>query len=550
MSPRIHILPEDLINKIAAGEVVERPASVVKELIENSIDAGSTQIIVEIEAAGKKLIRVSDNGCGLSEQEIELALQRHSTSKINSLDDLFNIKTLGFRGEALPSIASVSKMTLSPNPSGAGLTAEVKNLFYNTPARRKFMKSDATEVGHIGDIIAKYVMANPQIAFRFVSDGKPLLSSAGTDKLTDAVLAVYGANLTKELIEIDCRFQAGRISGLVSRPTISRLDKNYETFYVNGRYIKNFLLNRALEEAYRTLIPGNRYPVAVIFIEIDPKQVDVNVHPTKREVKFANNQVVMDGVRAAVRGALGDQAIRISGSGGQEISVSERTEWRPEMMEPFFLITNNPETTTKQEIEMQVSSNQPLLPIYQLKLTYIIATDGQEIVLIDQHAAHERIIYDRLSRGNFGDEQAAEKRQAMLIPETIEFSAKEAADLRDNLADLNGYGFEVEEFGVNSFLLRTVPAVAFKAGSKQLLIDLVSELGEFGKAAQHEVKKENIRKLIACHSAIKAGDKLIPTEMNQLIKYLYATENPLTCPHGRPTMVRLTEEELKKRFGR
>ena len=287
---RIKILPEDLINKIAAGEVVERPASVVKELVENSIDAGATQISVEIQAAGKKLMRVSDNGSGMTPEEIGLSLERHSTSKLSTLDDLFKIKTLGFRGEALPSIAGVSKMKIEPNPAGAGLTVTVKELFYNTPARKKFLKADSTETGHIGDVIAKYVLANPQIAFRFTSDGKPLISSSGSGRLADAVLSIYGPALVKDLIALEHDFSHGRVRGFISRPTISRLDKNYETFFVNGRYIKNFLLNRALEESYRTLIPAARYPVAILFVEIDPGQVDVNVHPTKREVKFVNNQ--------------------------------------------------------------------------------------------------------------------------------------------------------------------------------------------------------------------------------------------------------------------
>ncbi|MDD5593139.1 MAG: DNA mismatch repair endonuclease MutL [Candidatus Margulisbacteria bacterium] len=547
MSAKIHVLPEDLVNKIAAGEVVERPASVIKELVENSIDAGATQIIIEIQDAGKKLMRVSDNGSGLSLAEIELALQRHSTSKLSVLDDLFNIKTLGFRGEALPSIASVSRMKLEPNPAGAGLTVTVKDLFYNTPARKKFLKADSTEAGHIGDVIAKYVLANPQIAFRFIADGKPLISSPGTGRLTDAVLAIYGAGLLRELIELDQEFPHGRIFGLVSRPTLSRLDKNYETFFVNKRYIKNFLLNRALEEAYRTLIPNNRYPVGILFIDIDPKRVDVNVHPTKREIKFVNNQEVMDGVREAVKGALGDQKTRISGSEYQDIRVSGGSDWKPEMMEPFFSVASHDSHVAGQEIEMQISGTQPLYPIYQLKLTYIIATDGEELVLIDQHAAHERILYDQLSR-----EPGVRSResQTLLVPETIELSQAESAVLKSNLDHLNFLGFELNDFGSNSFLLRSVPSVSSKIPARQLILDIISDLRDADRSVQIEIRQENIRKYVACHSAVKAGDKLTQGEMSQLIRDLFATQNPLTCPHGRPTMVRLTEEELRKRFGR
>ncbi len=547
MTSRIQALSEDLINKIAAGEVVERPASVVKELVENSIDASATKIKVEIQSAGRKLIRVSDDGRGMNAEEISLALERHTTSKISKLDDLFNIQTLGFRGEALPSIASVSKTKIEPNPSGAGVTVEVKDLFWNTPARKKFLKSPMTEMGHIGDIVSKYAMANPNIAFELISDGKPLLSSPGTGNLKDAVLAVYGIDLLRELVEFSSDGTV-KLHGLISRPTLTRIDKSYETFYVNGRYVRNFLLNRALEEAYRTLIPNNRYPVAIIFIDVDPKQVDVNVHPTKREIKFVKTQEVMDAVTSAVKASLENQNIRASERENQSIRISEEQreeqKWQPEMAEILFEPRPSSHVPA-QEIELEVSAVQPLIPIYQYKETYIICTDGEDLVLIDQHAAHERILYDQL-----GQRSNVQSRQSLLIPETIELTAKEAIVLQDNIEYLRGIGFDLEEFGNNSYILRSVPTVSAKASAKQLLIDIISELQNLEKSAQLEIKQENIRKLIACHSAIKAGDKLTAPEMNQLIKDLYTTENPLTCPHGRPTMFRLTEEELKKRFAR
>jgi DNA mismatch repair protein MutL len=543
MQSRIQVLPEDLINKIAAGEVIERPASVVKELIENSIDAGATRITVEVQSAGRKLIRVSDNGHGMSQEEVKLAVERHSTSKIGQLDDLFNIQTLGFRGEALPSIASISKMELEPNPSGAGITATVKDLFWNTPVRKKFMKSPATEMGHIGSIISKYAMANPQIAFELISDGKPLLASPGSEKLKEAVAAVYGVELAKGLIEISFDFKLGRIFGLISPPNTSRIDKNYENFFVNKRYVKNFLLNRALEEGYRTLIPNNRYPVAIIFIEIDPKQVDVNVHPTKREIKFVKTNEVMAAITECVRSAFEEKLdIKRSAPDWQEPAGKS---WQPEMADALFPASGQAPTLIGQEIDLEVSAVQPLIPIYQFKETYIIATDGEELVLIDQHAAHERILYDQLSRRS-----PVTSRQSLLIPENIELSPKETSALQENIAYLNSLGFDLEEFGINSYILRAVPTVAAKGSGKQLLNDLLAELQNIGKSAQLEIKQENIRKLIACHSAIKAGDKLSAQEMNLLIRDLYATENPLTCPHGRPTMLKITEDELAKRFDR
>lgn len=569
--PRIKTLSEDLISKIAAGEVVERPASVVKELIENSIDAHATRITIEVQNAGRKLIRVSDNGDGMNRDEVLLAVQRHTTSKISKLDDLFNIRTLGFRGEALPSISSVSKLEVRSRVKGegagidagsqlkveggkiihvedagcpVGTTVIVKDLFYNTPARRKFLKSNATEMGHIGNIVSKYVMAFPQIAFELISDGKPLLSSPGSGNLKDAVIAVYGVELAKELIENEFHFQLGKIYGLVSPPTLSRIDKTYETFYVNRRYVRNFLLNRALEEAYRTLIPNNRYPVAILFIELDPKQVDVNVHPTKREVKFLKTQEVMDAITTSIKNSLSkfgehqkissDSVIYYDDSGSRQRREVSEKEWKPEMADVLFPVTSHESRVASQEV-----------PIYQYKDTYIICTDGEDLVLIDQHAAHERILYEQLRK-----QETENRKQGLLIPENIEVNPKEAIILQENMEYLKSLGFDLEEFGNNSYLLRSVPAVATKASPKQLVMDIISEVQDLGKSAQLEIKQENIRKLIACHSAIKAGDKLTSHEMNQLIKDLYATANPTTCPHGRPTMVRLTEEELKKRFGR
>jgi len=577
--PRIKILPEDLINKIAAGEVVERPASVVKELIENSLDASATKITVEIQNAGRKLIRVSDNGSGMTKEELSLAVQRHSTAKISQLEDLFNIQTLGFRGEALPSIASVSRLEIrssfngndAGNDAGSlllveggktlkhedigspiGTTIAVKDLFFNTPARKKFLKSPATEMGHIGNIVSKYAMAFPQVAFELISDGKPLLSSPGAGSLKEAVMAVYGIDLLKELLEAEFNFNQGRVYGLISRPTLSRIDKTYENFYVNGRYVRNFLLNRALEEGYRTLIPNNRFPVAILFVDIDPKLIDVNVHPTKREIKFLKTQEVMDAVSSSAKETLSkfsevrsrDEGVEASLEVGSGKKKEDSIDQLPISPIQTGILTQNLTSNIK-DADLVVSAIQPLFPIYQYKDTYIICTDGEDLVLIDQHAAHERIIYDQLSH-----KFQVSSRQSLLIPVTIELSPKEIAALQENIEYLKTLGFDLEEFGSNSYLLRAVPAVATKVSPKQLLIDIISEIQNLGKSAQMEIKQESIRKLIACHGAIKAGDKLNAPEMNQLIKDLYSTQNPLTCPHGRPTMFRITEEELKKRFSR
>ncbi len=566
-SSRIHILPEELVNKIAAGEVVERPASVVKELVENSIDAGADRISVEVQEAGRKLIRVSDNGHGMSREETEIAVQRHSTSKLRSFDDLFNIQRLGFRGEALPSIAGVSRFRLasrsrSEGTAGTqlkieggkafeilevglpeGTTITIKDLFFNTPARKKFLKAPATELGHIGDIISKYALAFPNVSFQFISDGKPLLSTSGSGRLEDAVASVYGVELLKQLVSGERSFKHGKLYGLVGLPTLTRVDKSYETFFVNKRYVKNFLLNRALEDAYRTLIPGNRYPVAVIFIDIDPKLIDVNVHPAKREIKFADNNEVMQAIRDFVYGVLAN----IIGAEGQDKGteagmVAGNMSWKADLGDQIPISNFG-------EINIGPSASQPLIPLYQLKNTYLIATDGESLALIDQHAAHERVIYDQLCRQSSACSERSRgvvSRQSLLTPERIDINIKDTS----MLSYLKELGFDIEEFGNNSYLVRSVPAISIKTPAKQLLIDIISELQSLGSSAQLEVKKELIRKTIACHSAVKAGDRLSPQEMSQLIKDLFSTDNPLTCPHGRPTMVRISEEELKKRFAR
>ncbi|MFA6170122.1 MAG: DNA mismatch repair endonuclease MutL [Candidatus Margulisiibacteriota bacterium] len=536
---KIHLLPEDLVNKIAAGEVVERPASVVKELVENSIDAGATRIVVEIEDGGKKLIRIADNGCGMSEKEIELALQRHSTSKIQSVDDLFNIHTLGFRGEALPSIASISCLTIKRNPT-AGLTIEVRDLFHNTPVRRKFLKSNATEIGRCGDIIAKYILAYPGISFKFLSDGKILLASHGTGKLPEAVAAVYGATIAKELLPVEHEFGGGKISGLVSRPTVSRIDKNYENFFVNARYVRNFLLNRSLEDAFRTYIPTGRYPISILMVEIDPVQVDVNVHPTKIEVKFMKNQEVMDAVRSAVKKAL--ELVAPTPTGEAANYPQHIAEWEPQMSAAFF---SSEDAAPILAEPTEISAKQPLIPLYQLQRSYIVATDGRSLSVIDQHAAHERIIYDRLSRT-----ERAIDRQTMLIPETLEFELPLAVALKANLVDLQKLGFEIEEFGQNSFIVRAVPALAGKVPATTLLSDIASDLRTLGQSEQLAIRQENLHKSLACHSAIKAGEPLTSQEMAALIRDLFLTENPTTCPHGRPLIFTIQEAEIMKKFHR
>lgn len=515
---------------------MERPASVVKELVENSIDAGALHIAVEIKKAGKELIQVTDDGQGMAEDEIGLALLRHSTSKISSLNDLFNIKTLGFRGEALPSIGSVSKMRIEQNKSGRGVTVKVADLFRNIPARLKFLKSDATEVGHITDLVSRFILSHPEIAFKLMIDGREIFSSPGSGQLPDAALSVYGLEITQALLPV----KNETVQGLISRPNISRVDRNMESFFVNGRYVKNFLLGRAVEEAYRTLIPSNRYPVAVLFLSVPPAEVDVNVHPTKREVKFLKTQGVTGAVYHAVKQGLSDILEVGSRDKGVEAGIRENvgTGLVPVQTER----TTTRVVPTFKEMELVISEVQTLIPVHQFQDTYIITTDGVDLILVDQHAAHERILFDRLQS------KTEEQRhvQSLLIPENIEFTPQEVIQLKNNLSFLSDLGFEIEEFGGNSYLVRSVPQILTKISPREVLSDILAELSD----KTIEDNKTAILKLMACHAAVKAGDRLSADEMNNLLRDLYKTANPSTCPHGRPTMVKLTVAELEKMFGR
>ena len=552
--PRIIILDEPIVNKIAAGEVVERPASVVKELVENSIDAGAGKITVEVAEAGRKLIRVSDDGCGMSGDEVKLSLERHSTSKIKEEKDLYSIMTLGFRGEALPSIASVSKLEISSkaedeagvilkeeggkikeiNEAGIplGTTVIVRDLFFNTPARLKFLKSRGTELGHIGNIISQFIFSHPGISFKLIADGNELLSSPGSSSLFDSIASVYGSDLAKDLIPVSFSENSISVGGFVTLPTVSRIDRGYESFFVNKRYVRNALLSRSLEEVFRDLIPRGRYPVAIIFIELPAGEVDVNVHPTKREVKFVNTQKVLNSISSAVKNSLSGPEQRVQGQESLRLETGDsrlQTDvFFKEVMEPL-------------QGELQ---NLKWAPLAQLLNTYIIATDGRALVLIDQHAAHERIIYDSLKdKKTFGS-------QSLLIPESIELPPLLAQVLMDKMDIFKDYGFDMEHFGKDTFMIRALPAPIARVSPKEVLIDMLTEIGELGKTAELEKLEEKIRALVACHGAVRAGDKLGPAEMQNLLKDLSQTENPATCPHGRPTMIELSKDELEKMFKR
>jgi len=552
----IRLLDEKTIGKIAAGEVIERPASVVKELLENSIDSGARRIEVEVKDGGSALIRVTDDGCGMSRDEASLALKRHSTSKIKSAEDLFSISTLGFRGEALPSIAAVSRLELLTGRNGSGsrlyvegaetretgdagcpggTTVRVLDLFFNTPARRKFLKSASTETYHISDVVSKYVLAYPSISFKLISNGKQLAFSSGDGSRLNAFASVYGSDMAGSAVKVEFSSGYADVSGHAVRPSVTRIDRRSQAFFVNGRYVKNILLSRSLSDAYRTLIPSDRFPIAALFISVEPALVDVNVHPTKREVRFEKTNEVMKSVREAVGMALG--------SGGQALGsrLQGEEKWKPEAASVFFENFSSAPEIEMIEPEKQIDG----INAFQILNSYIVTLDGDGFTLIDQHAAHERVVFDRLA--SLPDDPA---RQGLLVPENIELSATDSDVLRDNMEVLRGLGFGIEDFGKNSFVLREVPAELVGSSAGDVVSDIVSELKSSDRPVSVEARREKVMKLIACHSAVRAGDPMTHDEIASLVKQLRATANPLTCPHGRPTMAKFTRADLDRLFKR
>jgi len=567
MPGKIIILPEGTIRKIAAGEVVERPASVVKELVENSIDALSSRIEIEIQEGGKKFIRVSDNGTGMSREDAELCLERHSTSKIKSLEDIYNTGSLGFRGEALPSIASVSIFELTTKARGAsegtrikvdggkdkkvesfgcaeGTAVIVKRLFHNVPARKKYLRASSTEASHIIDLISKLTLAYPEISFRLIHDGKEIISSPGLGEYDDSVASIYGSEVKQNLIKIKRDFDYLKITGYISKPNLTRIGRRDQSFFVNRRYVRNFLLSRSLEEAYRSLIPKDRSPIAIIFIEIDAKEIDVNVHPAKREIRFLKTNKVLDVVTYAVRSALGGKGVEAPLKSSVDYSDIEYVPQKKIREATEILVSELAEQVQEKTLEVDTEKEGKLNPLAQILNTYIVAQNASKLVLIDQHAAHERILFDKMKSKDFL------RSQNLLIPETIELKPHELEMLEGYLEVFSQFGFDIEPFGRDSFLIRAVPHIVSSSNPKELFLGIVSELLSFGKSSQIEKLKDKMRALLACHGAVKAGDPLSMEEAKKLLLQLEQTENPSTCPHGRPTMVEISKDELERMFKR
>ncbi len=568
----IRLLDPEVVARIAAGEVVERPASVVKELVENSLDAGSTQIAIESRGGGVNLIRVADNGSGIPSTELELAFLRHATSKIASLADLDSISTLGFRGEALASVAAVAEVDIVTCAAGEsvgtqlrvkdgvatnqgsqgrsqGTTVTIRNLFRNVPARLKFLKSPATENSHIANVVSQYALAFPEVKFTLSFDGRAALTTPGSGRLVDSIIEVYGLETARDMLEVrsgggewegDTTSSSLVVTGMVGSPAVSRSARNHLSFFVNRRWISSRLLAWAVEEAYHGLLMTGRHPVAIINISLPTNEVDINIHPTKIEVKFQNERMVVGAVQKAVRRALIDQAPvpRI-----EEVAAtytappSSQALWAPARY------ADHPTTPLPVPRTTPAFSLPALRLLGQSSGTYIIAEGPDGLYLIDQHAAHERVLFEKITHQRW---QQRVEVQALLEPVTFEVTPQQDATLKSHCENLAEFGFSIEPFGDRTYLVRTVPMCLHKK-------DWAGTLRELLDSPTSEDQSEWIEKTaisIACHSAVRAGQVLADDEMRELLHQLEQAAIPNTCPHGRPTMIHLSSGQLAREFGR
>ncbi|MHB8996463.1 MAG: DNA mismatch repair endonuclease MutL [Armatimonadota bacterium] len=596
--PTIRILPENLANRIAAGEVVERPASIVKELVENAIDAGATRIEVELLEGGRRLIRVSDNGCGMTATDLQMAVQRFATSKIAEPEDLDQILTMGFRGEALPSIGAVAHLRLTsrqhdvaegatltveggalapPEPVGCppGTTVEVANLFFNTPARLKFLATTATERGHCLSWVQYLAMSRPDIAFKVIHEGQVVFTAPGGGDLQAVLGAVYGGVAAREFLPVQGDNGELQISGFISGPRLTRATRQHQFYFVNRRFVRSRQLSHALSEAYGMLLGAGKSPVCAIHFTLSPEEVDPNVHPTKIEVRFRTPARVHQAFQRACEEALAAAGFRslshrsVSGAGFSPTSagvyggpsddrrlLAERLRVNPfadivdarddglEVFTPPPLGDQATEQGHQQRLLDEPPAEAAPEVLGQLGGKYIIARIGRDLLLIDQHRAAERVVLHGLETQG---QQVT--RQLLAVPLTLELSPPEAAAVEQHTATLLELGFELEPFGPSAYLLRSVPAAL--SGTYELAVrDLVEDLAAWEVPAAEDKRQRQLLAMIACHSAIKKGSTISTKEMQDLVRDLLATDTPAVCPHGDPIIISMTGEQLDRRFRR
>lgn len=616
----IRILPSNLVNQIAAGEVIERPASVIKELVENAIDAGATKIEVTLENGGKGLIAVADDGCGMSPNELALAVERHATSKLPS-DDLFDIRFLGFRGEALPSIASVARLTIASKKQNAedgwqicvnggqkgevvpaavnkGTRIEARDLFWTTPARLKFLKSDAYETGQCVDMLQRIALAHPQVAFYMYVDGKKKMAlNAREGDAFEAYQArindVLGQDFAQNSVSIDAENEFCAIRGMVSLPTFHKANSLSEFLFVNNRPVRDKLILGAIKGAYQDMMVAGRYPVCAIYIQINPRYVDVNVHPTKAEVRFYDNGAVRGLLVSAIRDALGMGSRHSAQTDGLEHLLAQslvQSDESDDVSAPNMALKSPsggflgdinafkpvnyshagrgvhrgymPKTDMLPALERDFSvrvAEEPLAPttenIGELGLakaqfhnTYIIAQNEDSLIIVDQHAAHERITMEKMKQAMAQREQ--QPAQMLLLPEVVDLSLSEKAALMEYAEQLTVIGLKIEEFGASAILVREIPALLGQTDVKELIKDLAAQINEWGNAYALDEKIHHICATVACHGSVRAGRALNIEEMNRLLRDMEQTEHSGQCNHGRPTYVKIKLDDLEKLFER
>ena len=622
---QIHVLDDTTINKIAAGEVVERPASVVKELVENAMDAGATAIEIEIMGGGVSFIRVTDNGHGMTREDAQTAILRHATSKISSVSDLQTVATLGFRGEALPTIASVSRFSLltrrgtddlgtrvdilggkPPEIEDAGCeigtTVRVEELFFNTPARKKFLKTNTTEAGKISDYVIRLALSRPDIAFRFINNNRLTIMTAGDDSLRRAIESIYGGDTAGALIPLDFHDEEAeiRITGYISKPSVIRSSRAWQTYIVNGRTIQNRAIAKAIDNVYRALVPKMGFPLAVLCIEVPQRTIDVNVHPQKTEMKFEDEgrifKAVYKSVLDAIRGAAGETAaiaasvekpkfrceavpLNVGAPAGgapytahtsapantpannyalppvRPQTVHEAVQWRGQRIDlraaqDRMGIERSAERETFAAVQTAALSAESveiegnLLPIGQVDLTYIIAQSAQSLYIVDQHAAHERILFDRFSAQADGIPS-----QQMLVHAILSFDAREAQYIDENAELFDRLGFHLEPAGEREYRLTEAPADIPLDEAEDTIREVLVSLGDLHAATPANLRQAGIATM-ACRAAIKAGEELNVRQMEILLDELRRTPFPFTCPHGRPTILRFDTHDLAKMFKR
>ncbi|EZP78126.1 DNA mismatch repair protein [Parageobacillus genomosp. 1] len=612
---KIRKLDDQLSNKIAAGEVVERPASVVKELVENAIDANSTMIEIELEEAGLAKIRVIDNGDGMEEDDCLVAFERHATSKIKDEHDLFRIRTLGFRGEALPSIASVSEVEMKTSTgngpgtkvvlkggelvkheraaSRKGTDITVSNLFFNTPARLKYMKTIHTELGHVTDVVNRLAMAHPDISFRLRHHGKQLLYTSGNGDVRHVLAAIYGMDVAKKMIPIEAESLDFTIKGYISLPEVTRASRNYISTIVNGRYVRNIPLMKAIETGYHTLLPIGRYPIVLLSIAMDPILVDVNVHPAKLEVRFSKeaelNELVTETIRKAFRTRTLIPTMSVSRQEAAKPKAEQAswtfehvvkepsvpnlvqmakpqptTSWREEKEESTRILPAEEEREQINEYEKPMEAEEhdeqtgeneqeykndripPLYPIGQMHGTYILAQNEQGLYIIDQHAAQERIKYEYF-REKVGE--VTNEVQELLVPLTFHYSTDEYVLIDAHREELARCGVFLEPFGHNTFIVRSHPSWFPKGEEEEIIKEMVQQVLDMKKVDIKQLR-EKAAILMSCKRSIKANQHLRDDEIFALLEALRKTTDPFTCPHGRPIIIHFSTYELEKMFKR